>query len=274
MWVLGFLLLGLAVGVIGALVGAGGGFILTPVLLFLMPREAASLVTATSLTVVCINLIVSTGAYARLRRVDLRSGLLFGCAALPGAVLGVVVNSQVGRGFFDLAFGLLLLGMAALAFRPPKLKEPVVAAGASAPRGMRRLRDARGRVYTYAVRERMGAAVMAGVGFFPAFFGIGGGPIITPLFIRFFGFPVHVGTATAIFVQMLMISTAVLVHLSAGHLRSLGLVAVLLAAGVMVGAPLGARLSHSLGGVTIARILAALVALMALLLLWKGLRAL
>ena len=48
-------LLGFGVGIFGTLVGAGGGFILTPVLLILYPHESALTITSISLVVVFFN---------------------------------------------------------------------------------------------------------------------------------------------------------------------------------------------------------------------------
>ena len=66
-------LLGFAVGAFGTLVGAGGGFILTPVLLVLYPHESPQTITAISLMAVFFNALSGTFAYARQRRIDYAS---------------------------------------------------------------------------------------------------------------------------------------------------------------------------------------------------------
>jgi uncharacterized membrane protein YfcA len=76
-------LLGFAVGVFGTLVGAGGGFILTPVLLLVYPHSTPELITGISLVVVFFNATSGTAAYARQRRVDYRSGIIFAACTLP-----------------------------------------------------------------------------------------------------------------------------------------------------------------------------------------------
>ena len=62
--------LGLVVGAYGTLVGAGGGFVLVPVLLLLYPDERPVDITAISLAVVFFNASSGSIAYARLRRID------------------------------------------------------------------------------------------------------------------------------------------------------------------------------------------------------------
>ena len=103
--------LGLVVGAFGTLVGAGGGAVMVPVLLVLLPHQTAANVTAISLATVFFNAYSGTVAYMRMGRVDYRLGVLFTTASLPGAVLGVVLVRQMPRNVFDPIFGILLLGI-------------------------------------------------------------------------------------------------------------------------------------------------------------------
>src|SRR5262245_56529754 len=113
------LLIGFAVGAYGTLIGAGGGFILVPVLLFLYPEEPPARITAISLAVVFFNALSGSFAYARARRIDYRTGLTFAAVTIPGAIVGAIVNGFLPRGLFDVVFGLVLVGLALLViFRP------------------------------------------------------------------------------------------------------------------------------------------------------------
>src|ERR1041385_3223010 len=89
--------LGVAVGAIGTLIGAGGGFVLIPVLLFLHPHEPAANLTALSLAVVFANSLSGSSAYARMGRVDWRSALLFSLAGLPGSLVGAWLTNFIQR---------------------------------------------------------------------------------------------------------------------------------------------------------------------------------
>src|SRR5881628_130184 len=83
--------LGFAIGTFGTLIGAGGGFILVPLLLLgyhFPPPEAVG----TSLSLVFLNALSGSIAYLRQRRVDLALGWRFALATLPGAVGGVYVT--------------------------------------------------------------------------------------------------------------------------------------------------------------------------------------
>jgi uncharacterized membrane protein YfcA len=81
----GLIGLGLLVGAFGTLIGAGGGFVLVPVLLILYPQDSPALVTGISLAVVFFNAASGSVAYVRMRRVDMASGLMFAAATGPGS---------------------------------------------------------------------------------------------------------------------------------------------------------------------------------------------
>ena len=61
--------LGVLVGAYGTLVGAGGGSVLVPILLILLPQETSATVTAISLAVVFFNAYSGTIAYVRMGRI-------------------------------------------------------------------------------------------------------------------------------------------------------------------------------------------------------------
>jgi uncharacterized membrane protein YfcA len=56
--------LGLLIGMLGTLIGAGGGFVLLPVLLLLYPDADPDTVTSISLAVVFFNALSGSWAYA------------------------------------------------------------------------------------------------------------------------------------------------------------------------------------------------------------------
>lgn len=112
-------LLGVAVGSFGTLAGAGGGFLLAPILLVVYPDESPETITAISLAVVLVNAAAGSVAYGRQRRIDYRSGFAFGIAGIPGAILGAFVVGVVPRRPFDAAFALLLLAVGVWLLLPP-----------------------------------------------------------------------------------------------------------------------------------------------------------
>jgi len=259
-------LLGFAVGTFGTLVGAGGGFILTPVLLVLYPHQSAATITSISLLVVFFNAASGSLAYARMRRIDYRSGVQFALAALPGAVAGALAVHAVSIRAFDaiMAVVLALAATAVIRLRPHAERPH--------PRGHTRPRqivDSLGVEYDYRVAVRRGIAYSVGVGFLSSFFGIGGGIMHVPLLVGALGFPMHVATATSHFVLVFVAGTGSLTHLVAGGLApGNGLHrAIALTVGVLPGAQLGAVLSRRFSGPTIRRLLGAALLVLAVRLL-------
>jgi uncharacterized membrane protein YfcA len=253
---LGFLALGFAVGSFGTLIGAGGGFLLVPVLLLLYPEESPASVTAVSLTVVFFNAYAGTWAYARLGRINYPAGLLFAAAALPGALLGTLVVAVIPRDPFDVIFGILLLALGLY-----MVIQPI--------RGPRSAVPHPGAARTWERRSLLGSIGSAYLGVLSSVLGIGGGILYVPFLIRFLDFPPHAATATSQFVLALGSCTAMVAHLLQGSLDGQYARTACLALGVMLGAPIGALVSERLGGSLLVRLLALSLCAVAGRLLWR-----
>jgi uncharacterized membrane protein YfcA len=249
--------IGLIVGALGTLVGAGGGFLLLPLLLWLYPGENTERITAISLAVVFANALSGTIAYTRMRNVDFYAGLRFALAALPGAYLGALSTSYIPRLWFDRSLGCFLVIIACyLLYRAfaisaipdthqkfpdthqlPSEKFPEKFPDThQLPSG----RNSRGLV--------IGCLLSAGVGFIASILGIGGGIIHVPALIYLLGFPVHMATATSHFVLTCTSAVAVSEHIWHGSYSALAPRVFALAAGAIGGAQLGARASKRVKG--------------------------
>ncbi|MHB8643175.1 MAG: sulfite exporter TauE/SafE family protein [Gaiellaceae bacterium] len=259
-------LLGFGVGAFGTLVGAGGGFILTPILLLLYPHDSPKTLTAITLLAVFFNAASGTVAYARQRRTDFRSGTVFAAATVPGAIAGALVVGHVSRAIFDPIMGAMLAVLAVWLS---------IGNGTRSRRAGRRwtvnrdLVDARGERHSFDVALVHGAVYSLGVGFISSFFGIGGGVIHVPLLVRALGYPVHIATATSHFILAVMAGTGTITHLVTGNFQhGHGLRrALALSLGVVAGAQLGARISLGLSADVIQRLLAVALAVLAIRLL-------
>jgi uncharacterized protein len=258
-------LIGFGVGAFGTVIGAGGGFILTPILLLLYPHESAQTLTAISLTVVFFNAASGSAAYARQRRIDYRSGLVFALATVPGAVGGALLVGVVSRQVFDAIMGAVLTALAVWVIAGERW--PLRRSHGHLER--RTLVDRNGESYEYTVPVRRGAVYSLVVGFLSSFLGIGGGVIHVPLLVRAFGFPTHIATATSHFVLAIMAGAGTITHLLLGSFHHHGLRrTIALSIGVVTGAQLGAHISLRLRGPVIHWLLAvALLVLSARLLI-------
>jgi len=252
---LGLILLGFGTGTYGTLIGAGGGFVLVPVLLLLYPNDGPHLITSISLAVVFFNAASGSEAYARMGRVDFRSGWLFAAATIPGAVLGALTTSLLPRRLFDITFGLLLLAASAyLAWRGGRMDrgERRIGSGSTT----RHLIEADGTEHDYTFSVPLGMLLSFGVGYLSSLFGIGGGIIHVPLLTSLLGFPVHIATATSHFILTIMALAGTVTHIATGTFVHGVHRTIYLSIGVVFGAQVGARLSNRLRGVWIIRSLA------------------
>jgi uncharacterized membrane protein YfcA len=262
----GLIALGFGVGAYGTLVGAGGGFILMPLLLLLYPHEKASHLTAISLAVVFINSLSGAGAYARLKRIDYKSGLLCAAATIPGAILGALITTSVPRQVFEAIFGVFLVLVAVVMFwRPKSTTAPPRQKPLSPSYSLTRvLQGLDGVTFTYAYYPILGISVFFFLGFAASFLGIGGGSLIVPSLAYLLNFPVFIATGTSQFIVAILTLTATVVHIWTGAFHAGAHRTAALGIGVLLGAQLGAYLSNKIKGAWIIRSLALALTLVGL----------
>lgn len=246
----GLAAIGLVVGCLGTLIGAGGGFLLMPILVLMYPHEEPEVLASISLAVVLCNAASGAFAYVRQRKVDIRAGLWFSAAAAPASVLGAMAVTRIDRGAFELILGVVLMGSAVflLVSRRGKAKAKEEARTAAADA------DAMGPRVPH--RRGLGMAISAVVGFISSLLGIGGGIIHVPALVQVLGFPVHVATATSHFVLATTAGAGTAAHLLSGAFHVGWRRTAALGIGALIGAQVGARLAGKTKPVVILRVLA------------------
>lgn len=232
----------------GTLIGAGGGFLAVPLLIIVYgfePRVAVG----TSLVLVFFNAVSGSVAYLRQRRVDIRVGSMFTLLTVPGAVLGAFVTGFFESDVFRLFFAAILLSVSMYLVLKPAVEVANPKRGGYASR----LVDSRGEEFSYSVSLPQGFLVSFAVGFVSSIFGIGGGIIHVPAMIFLLGIPVHISTATSFFI---LAFTSLVGSVTHGSLGNVNLeFALLIGVGAVVGAQLGAAISHRVRGTNIERLL-------------------
>ena len=243
---LGLVSIGVAVGTYGALIGSGGGFLLTPVLLLIYPNFAPETVTAMSLGVATATGVSAGFAYHNQRRIDYAAGGLFAVATIPGGALGALATGLFPREMFEVAVGLLLATVAIWLILP----SPSRMLTSAAPRRYvrRLLMDRSGDIYRYAFDPFLAVLVGFGLGFVASLFGFGGGIFYVPVMILVMRFPGHIAVATSTFILMFTSGSGSLVHLLSGHYAGVEAEEISLVIGVFGGAQIGAVLSARLAG--------------------------
>jgi Predicted permeases len=253
--------LGFLVGAFGTLIGAGGGFILVPILLLLYPDKSPDTITSISLAVVFFNALSGSFAYSRMKRIDYKSGIIFAIATLPGSILGSVITSYVPRQLFNGIFGVLLVIISVfliLRTKDEKAENRLVVKNGYITRTVV---DIEGIEHTFSYNPVTGIVVSIFVGFMSSFLGIGGGIIHVPVLVNILNYPVHIATATSHFVLAVMSLSGTMVHIVNGVLQSSFIQTAALSIGVLFGAQLGATLSKKIHGVAIIRSLAVALAI-------------
>jgi len=260
-----FIAIGIGVGIFGTLIGAGGGFVLMPLLLMFYPEETPEKLTSISLAIVFFNALSGSEAYAKMKRIDYKSGLLFAGATIPGAILGALNTGWVPRRLFDLIFSLLLIISAVVLTLKPNLirgrQTPEASMNSYHHKTERHMTEVDGRVFDYSFNPVVGLVISLFVGYVSSFLGIGGGIIHVPALVYFLNFPVHIATATSHFILVIMSLTGTIVHILTGAFAHGVHHMVSLALGVVLGAQLGAPLSNVVKDNWIMRSLAAALGL-------------
>jgi uncharacterized protein len=263
-----FVVLGLGglVGFLSGLFGIGGGFLTTPLLIFIgIPPPVAVATGANQIVAPSVSAVL---AHWRRGNVDVKMGLALLAGGVTGSAIGVAafailhqlaqldVVIKISYVLFLSAIGLLMLReslQALVRSRSPVAKQ----------RGRRTWIDAlplkvrfrRSRLYISAL---LPVAVGLLVGVLAAIMGVGGGFIMVPAMIYLLGMPSTVVVGTSLF-QIIFVTATVTV-LQAITTQTVDIVlAVLLIAGSVIGAQFGLRAGTILRGDHLRLLLAALV---------------
>ena len=277
--------IGFGTGVFGVLVGAGGGFILVPILRIFFPDKDPAIVSGTVLALVAANSISGAFAYRYMRIVDKRSAYLFAAAAIPGSVIAPFVLKRALEGLpgiYDAAFGVILVVLAArIAMQQfePKQRSALARARSGRQRRFvspqtlhrRRITAESGVTYRYRLSERWAILINFVLGFISSFFGIGGGFLRTPILVYAFGFPVQVAVATSIFALSFYTTAGAATHAFIGNIEWFPTF-IFGGIGLVTGGQIGARLAGKVQGPWIMRLLMLVILAMGIQLIVQGIR--
>lgn len=261
--------LGALVGVLSGLFGVGGGFLLTPLLLFVGIPPAVAAASDTNQIVAAS----SSGALAhkRLGNVDMKMGLIY----LTGGILGGTFGAQLvkflrGIGNYDLAMKLIYVVMLTVVGGFMFIEGLQTLRGKTAPKkenakpsAFKRFVDAmpfQTEFKTSGVRISILFPIFLGfvVGALAALLGVGGGFITMPAMIYLLGMPTIVAIGTDLF-QMVFTTINVTIQQAVTNHSVDIVLAILLFCGSTIGAQIGARLSRRFKGEQLRVLLAVIV---------------
>jgi hypothetical protein len=105
----------LALATFGVLMGAGGGFVINPVLLMLFPLPH-NVVAGTVTPTVLFSQASGVVNYSRIKFISWKVGIAMGLATLAGAFIGPALTDLITLDEFKFIFGWILFFLAALMF--------------------------------------------------------------------------------------------------------------------------------------------------------------
>jgi uncharacterized protein len=266
-----FLILGLsaAVGFISGMFGIGGGFLMTPLLIFLgIPPAVAVATVAPQIAASSFTGVLS---YWRRNALDIRLGLVLIAGGVAGTGLGVwFFNAMRRLGQLELVIVVSyvsLFGIVGMLMLADSIKAILSARRGVPHRALRagdhawyaglplRLRFAKSKLYISVIPL---LALAAAIGFAGAVLGIGGGFLMVPALIYLFRVPAMIVVGTSLFQILFTMLAATVLHAATNQSVDM-LLALLLIVGGVFGAQFGARTGQTLKGDTFRLLLAVLV---------------
>lgn len=253
------LILGTVVGFLSGVFGVGGGFLMTPFLIFMgLPPAIAVGTQANQLVASSVSGVLG---HWRKGNVDFKLGGVMLCGSMIGSVLGIIVFKMLQYiGQIDLIIPVLyvlLLGtMGAMMFfeslmvlvknkgKAPTEEKPSLHHHPFFQALPYKMRFPRSRLY-------VSALLPAGIGFIGgllvSIMGIGGGFLMVPAMIYILGMPTLLVAGTSLFQILLTTVFTTILHATANQTVDLVLASLLIAGGV-VGVQVGVRVARRVTG--------------------------
>ena len=262
--------LGASVGFLSGVFGVGGGFLMTPILIFMGIPSAVAVGTQASQLVA--SSLSGVMAHFQKGNVDVRIGAVMLCGGFFGTFIGVMLFKLLQyMGQIDFAISVLyvvLLGSIGLmmfyesvrAFfvRPPAAhirQRPLARSSRFLNSLPYKMRFQKSRVY-------MSVFIPGGIGFIGGMLvsvlGVGGGFLLVPAMIYILGMPTLLAAGTSLFQIIFTSAFSVVMHAVANQTIDMVLAALLIVGGV-IGAQFGVRCSKYVKGVSARIILSVII---------------
>ncbi|HEX4554979.1 MAG TPA: sulfite exporter TauE/SafE family protein [Xanthobacteraceae bacterium] len=261
--------MGIAVGFISGMFGIGGGFLMTPLLIFLGISPAVAVATVSSH--IAASSFSGAITYWRRKALDLSLAAMLLIGGIAGTAAGVWLFTYLrALGQLDLTISLsyvLLLGSVGGLMVAEGVRA-IIRSRHGKPVELRRpgshtwfhglpfkLRFKQSRIYVSSIPVVTIGFIM---GFIGAIMGIGGGFLLVPMLIYFLRVPTNVVIGTSMVLTLVTMATATVLHSITNHLVDVILALILMVGGVM-GAQFGARAGQKMRGERLRLMLGVLV---------------
>ncbi|MCP5084204.1 MAG: sulfite exporter TauE/SafE family protein [Alphaproteobacteria bacterium] len=266
-----FLVLGMGgvVGFLSGMFGVGGGFLMTPLLIFTGIPPAVAV--ATEANQIVASLVSGSIAQWRRNNVDVKMGLVLLAGGVVGSFIGVALVKVLRElGHVDLVISLsyvFFLGFIGTLMLLEAIRTYFKTKAGNAPPARRpgqhnwihklpfKMRFKRSKLYISAIPP-----VLVGmlVGLLAAIMGVGGGFIMVPAMIYLLRMPTNVVVGTSLFQIMFVTGLVTILHSVQNQTVDVVLALMLMAGGV-IGAQIGAIAGQKLKGEQLRALLALMV---------------
>jgi uncharacterized membrane protein YfcA len=221
-------LFGLVVGVLSGMFGIGGGTMMVPLLhlVFRLPILAS---TATALFVIAPTSISGAWRHVRQGTANVRPAVTIGLSGAVASVFSALISDKLP----DLL--ILAAAVCVILYSASSILYGTLKATGSTKEGARKNR------FTTARTQRV-AQICLGVfaGLVAGIVGVGGGFIIVPISIAWFGYTFKMASGTSLLAIAFLALPGIITHALLGHIWYLEGIALMI--GTIPGANLGARL--------------------------------
>ena len=237
---LGIVVLGIAAGLMGAMVGLGGGILIVPLLTLIFHVPIHNSIGASIVAVIATS-SAAASTYVKDRLTNVRLGMTLETFTTIGAVTGGLIAGAVSKDFLSGLFGAVMIFVALTMFRG-KHEGKVIPKEPGDRLGGDYYDPYLHKEVSYQVRGLpigLGAAFIAGN--LSGLLGIGGGVIKVPVMTMGMGVPVKAATATSNFMIGVTAVASAFIYYSRGMIDPL--ITAPTAIGVFLGARLGARIA-------------------------------
>jgi uncharacterized membrane protein YfcA len=269
--------LGGMVGLLSGIFGVGGGFLMTPLLIFLgVPAPVA---VGTEANQIVASSVSGVLAHWRRGNVDVKMGIILLSGGIVGSTIGVYIFALLREiGQIDLAIKLSFIVFLGIIGSLMLVESTRTILRSRRPGGKRRklhqhnwlhglpfkMRFRKSKLYISALLP-FGVGLLVGI--LSAIMGVGGGFIMVPAMIYVLGMPTSVVVGTSLF-QIIFV-TANVTFLQSVQTQTVDVVlAGLLLIGGVIGAQFGTRIGAMLRGEQLRGLLALIVLAVCLKLVW------
>lgn len=261
--------MGGAVGFLSGLFGVGGGFLLTPLLIFSGISPAVAVASTTAQVVASSSSAAIT--YYRRRMIDMKLAGVLVASGVVGSSIGVGIFSLLRRwGQLDLVIAICyvtFLGLVGGLMLTESIRA-MINARKGRPAPLRRpgqhnwahglpfkMRFKRSKLYVSVIPI---IAIGVGIGILGSLLGIGGGFILVPALIYLLRVPTNIVIGTSLIQMTGTMAVATVLQSSTNHTVD-GVLALILMVGGVIGAQFGARVGAHVRGEQLRAMLALLV---------------